>query len=180
MTKKTEDIGAMEKDPPDFSPSILRTRGVWTFLWIFLTILAVETLGFLLIRVNIAQSAGEVFIAIDLFTPFVLVFGALTLGYLYYSRYTRRILILGAETVTLKIGKKTYEYKWRDFSIVSLSIATSTVGVKGYLIRLYEVDIKGEYIDLPVYRFSKDFDVFDLRKQIATKLKTIQAESKSP
>ncbi|MFW9778458.1 MAG: hypothetical protein ACFFE8_06340 [Candidatus Heimdallarchaeota archaeon] len=179
MAEESDRMENLEEKQPEISPSVLKTRGTWNIIWIVLTILAIETLGFVLIRVNVAQSAGETIIVIDLFTPIILIFGALTLGYLYYTRYVRRSLTLGDEIITFVIGKKTHEYRWRDFSMVSLAISTGTVGVKGFLIRLYEEDIKGEYIDLPIYRFSKDIDVFDLRRQIAKKLETIRAESKS-
>ncbi|MFW9855326.1 MAG: hypothetical protein ACFFFG_09695 [Candidatus Thorarchaeota archaeon] len=165
-----------EKDTPlkpseEFSPNILQTRALWNFLWIFLTILAVETLGFVLIRVNIAAWQG--IIVIDLGAVFFLILGALTLGYLYYTRYVKRVIIFGDKRFSISVGKNLYQYEWKNFRMVALAIARGTAGVKGFLIRIYQGDLESEYVDLPIYRFSKKINAFDLRSQIDEKISSV-------
>ncbi len=157
-------------------PIIMESRRGFTIILIFLTILAIEVFGFFLIRSSIAQSVGEPMIIIDIPSVIVLIVGAFTITYLYYTRYIKRVITLGKDNFSLKVGKRLFEYKWEDFSLVALSVATSAAGIKGFSIRIYEDDLEGEYVELPIYRFSKSIDVFDIRNQIEEKIRGTQAQ----
>lgn len=164
----------------EFSPTTLTTRPLFTLIFIFVIVLAIELLGFTVIRLSIAQALGEVNIAIDLGSVIAILLGAITITYLYYTRYAKRILIVEKDGFTLFIGKRSYDYTWEDFSLVALSMSYSATGIRGFIIRLFESDLEGEYVDLPVYRFpQKDFDVFDLRSQINEYVQQSQSQSKS-
>ncbi|MFW9905510.1 MAG: hypothetical protein ACFFFH_14305 [Candidatus Thorarchaeota archaeon] len=150
-------------------PIVIQSKAGFTLIMIFLTILAIEFLGFIFLRLSIAQTFGELLIIIDIPSVIVLLIGAVTLTYLYYTRYVRRVLTLDHINFSLKVGKRLYEYEWSDFSIVALSIATAAAGVKGYTIRLYK-NVDGEYVELPIYRFPKTINVFNLRDLIEKKV----------
>ncbi|UCG01174.1 MAG: hypothetical protein JSW11_16340 [Candidatus Heimdallarchaeota archaeon] len=93
------------------------------------------------------------------------------MSYLYFTRYVKRTLVLKPDGFVLTVGKRSFEYSWSDFSVVSLSVSYSHYGAKGFMIKLYEEDLEGDYVDLPIYRFSsKEIDVFDLRNQIEQKI----------
>lgn len=161
---------SIEIPSTDAESNVLTAAGRSTFLLSFLTILAVETFGFFTLRSTIAQSLGQSLIVIDLGSIIVLFLGAGTLSYLYYTRYVRRQLIFTNNSVCLRIGKRDFEYKWKEFKIVALSIASSHVGAKGFSIRIYPEELEGEYVELPIYKFSKDIDVFELRANIEQKI----------
>ncbi len=192
---ETQNTTSTKQDP---FPIMIKTKAGLTIFIIFLTTIAIETIGFVLIRLSIAQVLGEILIAIDLGSVIVLFIGGLTLTYLYYTRYVRREIILGKNNFSLKVGKRLFEYKWSEFSLVALSIATSAIGIKGFSIRIYADDLEGEYVELPIYRFPKRpqkvifsdpltifdssgelIDVFDLRKKISNKIRSIQAQQEN-
>ncbi len=157
-------------------PIIMESRRGFIIILIFLTILAVEVFGFFLIRSSIAQSVGEPMIIIDIPSVIVLIVGAFSLTYLYYTRYVKRVITLGQDNFSLKVGTRLFEYEWKDFALVALSVATAAAGIKGFSIRIYEDDLEGEYVELPIYRFPKSIDVFDLRSQIEEKIRSTQAQ----
>ena len=192
---ETQDTTSTKQEP---FPITIKTKAGLTIFIIFLTVIAIEAIGFVLVRLSIAQALGEILIAIDLGSVIVLFIGALTLTYLYYTRYVQREIILGQNNFSLKVGKRLFEYKWNEFSLVALSIATATVGIKGFSIRIYEDDLEGEYVELPIYRFPKQtqklifsdpstiidsagkiMSVFDLRKKISDKVRSIQAQQEN-
>ncbi|MFX1285989.1 MAG: hypothetical protein ACFFB5_20265 [Promethearchaeota archaeon] len=157
-------------------PIIIESRRGLTLILIFIIILAIEVFGFFLIRSVVAQSVGEQIIIIDVPSVIVLIIGAFTLTYLYYTHYVKRVITLGQDSFSLKVGKRLYEYKWNEFSFVALSVATSAAGIKGFTIRIYQTDLEGDYVELPIYRFTKSVDVFDLRNQIEEKIRNTQAQ----
>ena len=159
----------------DSESRIFRTSEKSTLLLSFLLVLTVETIGFFIIRSNIAIAMGQALIVIDLGSVIVLLFGAATLTYLYYTRYVRRELIFENKSFILKIGKRSFKYNWNEFKIVALSISSSHVGPKGFCIRLYINDLEGEYVEIPVYRFSKDIDPFSFRNEVHDKIKMIRS-----
>lgn len=171
-----EQSKVQEIDPifEEIFPIIHKTKGYFSIIMIFLIIFALEILGFTSLRYQIAQIFGEEYIVIDIFSVIVQIMGAITLSYLYYTRYLKRELVFDKNTIIFKIGKRKYEYKWDEFSFVSLSIASSHIGAKGFSIRLYESDLEGEYVDLPVYRFPTITDIFDLRIKIDRKIKSLK------
>jgi hypothetical protein len=155
------------------------TKASYSLILTFLIIFASEILGFTILRYQIAQALGEAYVVIDIFSILAQIIGALSLTYLYYTRYVKRVLILDKDKVTLKIGKRKYEYSWDEFSFVSLSIASSHIGAKGHSIRLYENDLDGEYVDLPVYRFPTIIDIFDLREKINKKIQSVSKKQRN-
>ncbi|MFW9997170.1 MAG: hypothetical protein ACFFD4_34320 [Candidatus Odinarchaeota archaeon] len=160
-------------------PLTLKSRALFPMLFAFVIILAVEILGFTTLRLQIARALGEAMIAVDFGSVAVMIFGALSISYYYYTRYAKRELILSKEGFTLKVGhKNVYEYTWSEFSLVALSLSYSATGTRGYLIRLFENDLEGEYVDLPLYRFSKKPNVFDLRSQIVEMVRLNQSKTK--
>ena len=98
--------------------------------------------------------------------------------YWYYSRYVSRTLTFTEAGFTIRVGKRFFEYPWKEFSIVALSMASSATGTKGHVIRLYVSDLDGEYVDLPMYRFTKIIDTFELREQIEATVRLNQPQIK--
>ena len=157
----------------DSETVILTAANKSTLLLSFFLILTVETIGFFVIRSNIAQAMGQELVVIDLGSIIVLFLGAGTLAYLYYTRYVRRQIILNNKSFCLKVGKRQFDYQWNEFKLVALSIASSHIGAKGFSIRVYTDDLEGEYVELPVYKFSKQVDIFELRTNIEEKIRNI-------
>lgn len=158
--------------------TIYKTKAGFSILLTFGIILTLESLAFIMIGFFISRVTGVPLIPINLITIGFMLFGAYFLTYYYYSRYVRRELILDSEGVCLKVGKRSFEYPWSDFSIVALSVSYSHFGAKGYLIKLFEDDLKGEYIDLPIYRFPKQIDAFSLRHEIEERVRQSQDRKK--
>jgi hypothetical protein len=154
----------------DSESTTLVTSGKSTLVLAFFMVLAIETIGFFTIRSSIAQSLGQTLVVIDLGSVIVLFLGAATLAYLYYTRYVKRQIIFRNDTFTLMVGKRKFEYNWDEFSFVALSIASSHIGAKGFSIRIYTDDLEGEYVELPMYRFTKQIDIFELRQKINEKV----------
>ncbi|MHA1994545.1 MAG: hypothetical protein ACW97Z_08405 [Candidatus Hodarchaeales archaeon] len=176
--KSSPDIKPFEIPSSGSDSASLRTYGKMTLILAFLLVLAIETMGFFMIRSTIAQAMGQALIVIDLGSVIVLFLGAGTLTYFYYTRYVRREILFEAKSFTLKIGKREFSYEWDEFSLVTLSTASATYGPKGFSIRLYTDDLEGEYVELPMYRFTKGVDVFDLRTMIEDKVKIAAKEVK--
>jgi hypothetical protein len=170
MQSSTPNIKTIEIPYSESESVSITSTGKMAIILAFLLILAVETIGFFIIRSTIAQSMGQALIVIDLGSIIVLFLGAGTLSYLYITRYVRREILFLDKTVTLKIGKREYEYQWDEFSLVALSTASASYGPKGYCIRLFIDDLEGEYVELPIYRFSKSVDAFDIRDKIEEKV----------
>ncbi|MHA2173973.1 MAG: hypothetical protein ACXACP_04235 [Candidatus Hodarchaeales archaeon] len=145
--------------------------GIGIILTFGLALLLVSTL-FIMSGTLVMQITREVLIPINIITISALLFGAIVVTYYYHTRYVRRKLIITPEGCTLSVGTRLFEYKWSEFSIVALSVSYSTYGPKGYIIKLFEDDLEGEYIDLPIYRFSKSIDIFDLRSYIEKKVRS--------
>ncbi|MFX1547107.1 MAG: hypothetical protein ACFFCU_12970, partial [Promethearchaeota archaeon] len=112
-------------------------------------ILAIVSFGFVTIGMFTSQITGVRLIPINLITISLALGGAVLGTYYYHTRYVRRELILNPDGFCLKIGKRSYEYSWSDFSIVALSVSTSHYGAKGYVIKLFKEDLEGDYVDLP-------------------------------
>jgi hypothetical protein len=151
-------------------PDVIKTKGVFTIILVFLAFSSALLLGFVVFRLILAQALGEIIIIVDLGSVIVLIIGALTLTYLYYTRYVKREIVFTKSNFTLKVGKRIFEYKWKEFSIVALSIAVTTSGIKGFTIRLYNTDLEGDYVELPLYRFPKSIDVFTIRNLVEIKI----------
>jgi hypothetical protein len=150
----------------EFFPIAYKTSAKLTVTFTFFVVLALGLLGFVMLRMAIAESMGQEAFAIDIFSVSILIVGSMSLTYLYYKRYAKRELIITKESCTLIVGNRSYDYTWKEFTIVALSVSPSSTGIKGFVIRLYESDLDGEYVDLPVYRFPKKVDVFELRREI--------------
>ena len=136
--------------------------------------LAVVSFGFITVGFFIYQIVGIPGIPINLITIALAMFGATIGTYFYHTRYVRRQLTMNSDGFALKIGKRLYEYSWSDFSLVALSVSYSHYGAKGYIIKLYVDDLQGEYVDLPIYHFSKSIDIFSLRNEIEEKVRLAQ------
>ena len=151
---------------------ILETKGRLAKLFIFLIALTLETLGFFVMRLSIARGLGQEYIAVDILTMIVLVIGAFSVAYWYYTRYVKRRIIFGEKKFQLDIGKHSYQYDWSDFSLVALTVSPSHAGIKGYMIRVYEKDLDSEYVDIPLYRFPLgDLTHFKIREMIEEAVK---------
>jgi hypothetical protein len=152
--------------------------GVGIILSFGLSLMLVSVL-FIITGTIVAQVTGEYLIPINIFTIVLLLIGAVVVTYYYHTRYVRRILVIGSDGISLSIGQRVHEYKWSDFSIVALSVSYSTYGPKGYIIKLFESDLQGEYVDLPIYRFSKTMDIFDLRNLVEERVRSTKKEISS-
>ncbi len=137
--------------------------------------LTIMSFGFITIGMFTTQLVGAVAIPINLFTIGLVLVGTVIATYYYHTRYVRKAMILKPDGFCLKIGKRSFEYEWADFSLVVLSVASSHYGAKGYIIKLYVDDFDSEYVDLPIYRFSKSIDIFDLRHQIIERVRLAQS-----
>ena len=105
--------------PSVYSESVtLETSEKSTLLLSFFLVLAIETIGFFIIRSSIAKSLGQSLIVIDLGSIIVLFLGAATLSYLYYTRYVKRKIILQKDSFVLMVGKRKFEYNWNEFSFI--------------------------------------------------------------
>jgi len=153
--------------------------GISIFL-IFGIVLMLESLFFIAMGAVITQATGVPGIPINVITIGALLFGAMVFTYYYHTRYVKRMLILGKDSVEVKIGKREFKYDWSDFKIIALSVSYSSYGAKGFILKLFEDDLEsGEYIDLPIYKFpKKQVDVFDLRNEIQEKLRLIHSKDK--
>lgn len=147
--------------------------GVGIILTFGLSLLLVSTL-FIMSGALVTQITGEVFVPINIITIGALLFGAIMVTYYYHTRYVKRKLIISPNGCSMSIGKRIFEYKWSEFAIVALSVSFSTYGPKGYIIKLFEDNLEGEYIDLPIYRFPKSIDVFDLRNYIEERVRSLK------
>ncbi|MFX0206297.1 MAG: hypothetical protein ACFFDT_09935 [Candidatus Hodarchaeota archaeon] len=136
--------------------------------------LTIVSFGFISVGYFVYQILGIPGIPINLLTIALAVFGAVIGTYFYHTRYVRRELTMNSEGFALKIGRRLYEYSWSDFSVVALSVSFSHYGAKGYIIKLYVDDLEGEYVDLPIYHFSKSIDIFSLRKEVEEKVRLAQ------
>lgn len=134
-------------------------------------ILTIMSLGFITIGIFVSQLTGVGAIPINLITIGFMLVGAIIATYYYHSRYVRKKLILEPDGFCLKVGKRSFEYQWSEFSLVALSVSYSHYGAKGFIIRLYVDDLDGEYVDLPIYQFSKSIDIFDLRQQVEERVR---------
>ncbi len=141
--------------------------------------LCIMSFGFITIGMFTTQLVGAVAISINLFTIGLVLFGAVIATYYYHTRYVRKEMILKPDGFSLKIGKRLFEYDWADFSLVVLSVAYSHYGAKGFIIKLYVDDFESEYVDLPIYRFPKTIDIFDLRQQITERVRLAQSGVKN-
>ncbi len=144
----------------------LSTRVGFSILLVYGIILLLESIFFLMTGILLTEITGTILIPINIATIAFLLLGAVFFTYYYHTRYVKRELILGPESFSISIGKRKWEYKWSDFSIAALSVSYSHYGAKGFIIKLFEDDLEGEYVDLPIYRFPKSINVFDLRNQI--------------
>jgi hypothetical protein len=168
MTKnEAQDLPSIRQEP---LPDVIETKGVITIIMIFVIFSSALVLGFVALRLMLAQVLGEIIIIVDLGSVIVLIIGAFTLTYFYYTRYIKREIVFTNSTVALKVGKRVFEYKWNEFSIVALSIGVATSGIKGFTIRLYDTDLEGDYVELPIYRFPKSVDVFTIRNLVENKI----------
>ncbi len=150
-----------------------------SILLVYGIVLMLESIFFIFIGAVIIQVTGVPGIPINPITIGSLLLGAAIFTYYYHTRYVKRTLIIGKDTVELKIGKREFKYNWSDFTIVALSVSYAAYGAKGFMIKLFEDDLEGEYIDLPIYKFpKKGVDVFDLRNQIQEKLRLIHSKDK--
>jgi hypothetical protein len=138
--------------------------------------LCVVSFAFITVGIFTSQLIGIYAIPINIVTIALLLLGATIATYYYHTRYIRRELILNTDGFCLKLGRRIYEYIWSDFSIVALSVSYSHYGAKGYIIKLFVDDLEGEYVDLPIYHFSKSIDVFGLRNQIEEKVRLARSE----
>ncbi|MHA2246719.1 MAG: hypothetical protein ACXADY_17380 [Candidatus Hodarchaeales archaeon] len=136
-------------------------------------ILLLETVAFITIGMFTSQITGVMMIPINLLTIGLMLFGAVVATYYYYTRYVKKELILTQDGLCLMIGKRSFDYLWSDFSLVALSVSHTHYGAKGFIIKLFVDDLDGEYVDLPIYRFPKSINVFDLRNQIEKKVRDI-------
>ncbi|MHA2304518.1 MAG: hypothetical protein ACXACU_03930, partial [Candidatus Hodarchaeales archaeon] len=152
-------------------PNVIKTKGGFTIIVFFTIFSSALVLGFVVLRLILAQALGEIIIIVDLGSVIVLIIGAITLTYFYYTRYIKREIVFTDSTLALKVGKRVFEYKWNEFSVVALSLAIATSGIKGFTIRLYNTDLEGDYVELPIYRFPKSVDVFTIRNLVETKVK---------
>lgn len=139
--------------------------------------LCVVSFAFITIGIFTSQLMGIYAIPINLFTISLLLIGAIIATYYYHTRYIKRELILKPDGFWLKIGRRSYEYLWSDFSIVALSVSYSHYGAKGFIIKLFVDDLEGEYVDLSIYHFSKSIDAFNLRSQIEEKVRLAHAQN---
>lgn len=137
--------------------------------------LTIMSFAFITIGMFTTQLVGVVAIPINLITIGLVLFGAVIATYYYHTRYVRKEMILKPDGFCLKIGKRLFEYEWAEFSLVVLSVASSHYGAKGFVIKLFVDDFDGEYVDLPIYRFPKATDIFDLRLQITERVRLAQS-----
>ena len=154
------------------------TKIGFSIVFSFGIVLLIMTFAFITIGFFTTQLIGAVAIPINLFTIGLMLVGAVIATYYYHTRYVRKEMILEPDGFCLKIGKRTFEYEWADFSLVVLSVAYSHYGAKGFIIKLYVDDLDSEYVDLPIYRFSGSIDVFDLRQQITERVRLAQSGEK--
>jgi len=155
------------------------TKIGFSILLSFGIMLAIVSFGFITVGLLIYETIGIPGIPINIITIVLALVGAAMGTYFYHTRYVRRELVLNSEGFSLRIGKRIYEYSWSDFSLVALSVSYSHYGAKGYIIKLYEGDLEGEYVDLPIYHFSKSIDIFSLRQEIETKVRLAQTTNSS-
>ena len=137
--------------------------------------LAIMSLAFITFGMFTTQLVGVTAIPINIITIGLMLVGAAIATYYYHTRYVRKEMILEPDGFCLKVGKRSFEYHWADFSLVVLSVAHTHYGAKGYIIKLYVDDLEGEYVDLPIYRFPKSIDIFDLRHQITERVRLAQS-----
>lgn len=149
------DSKTQELDPELHEKEIvtLKSKNRGSIILSYLLILTGLTITFIVIRLYFAQIFGQRFIAIDLPSILVSIIGAAVLTYIYFTRYVRRVLILGPHKIRIIIGRREYDYPWSDFSIVTLGTTSASYGAKGFIIRMYEDNLESEYIDIPLYRF---------------------------
>lgn len=156
---------------------ILSTSIGISILLIFGIVLMLESIFFIAIGLVITQTTGAPGVPINVISIGALLLGAMVFTYYYHTRYVKRMLILGKDSVEVKIGKREFKYDWSDFKLVALSVSYSSYGAKGFIIKLFEDEIDGEYIDLAIYKFpNKAVDVFDLRNEIQEKLRLIHSK----
>jgi hypothetical protein len=180
MQSSTPVIKAFEIPSSESDSTLISSSGKMTIIIAFFVILAIESMGFFMLRSSIAQAMGQALIVLDLGSVIVLLLGAGTLAYFYYTRYVRKQVLFLNKKFTLKIGTRDFTYQWKEFSLVVLSTAQATYGPKGYSIRLYTDDLDGEYVELPIYRF-KNADAFEIRKKIEEKIKqSAKADKNNP
>jgi len=144
----------------------LSTRVGFSIILVYGIILLLESIFFLATGTLITQITGSPLIPINIATISFLLFGAVGFTYYYHTRYVKREIIIEPDKFSISIGKRIHEYKWIDFSLVALAVSFSHYGAKGLIIRLFEEDLEGEYVDLAIYRFPKSINVFDLRNKI--------------
>lgn len=153
-----------------------QTKHRFQMIFIFAIVLMFESLSAVVLLLLLTNIFGELILVIDLPSIVLLIIGAITITYYYITRYVKRVLILEPKGFCLKVGKRSFEYLWSDFSLVALSVAYSYYGAKGFVIKLYHDDLEGDYVDLPIYRFPKTINVFDLRNQIEEKIRFKNAQ----
>jgi len=151
-----------------------------SILLVYGIVLMLESIFFIFMGSVIIQATGVPGIPINAITLGSLLLGAIVFTYYYHTRYVKRMIILGKNTVEVRIGKREFKYDWSDFKIIALSVSYSSYGAKGFILKLFEDDLEsGEYIDLPIYKFpKKQVDVFDLRNEIQEKLRLIHSKDK--
>lgn len=169
----THDLSTEQEEVTSFS-----TKIGFSIILSFGIMLTIISFGFITIGMFTTQLMGVVAIPINLITIGLVMFGAVIATYYYHTRYVRKEMILEADGFCLKIGRRTFEYKWADFSLVVLSVAYSHYGAKGFIIKLYVDALDSEYVDLPIYRFSGSIDVFDLRQQITERVRLAKSGEK--
>ncbi len=156
----------------------LKSRKVFSNILTFGLVLTLESLIILTLQLELANVLNTDVIYINLGSLFISIAGAITFTYYYYTRFKRRILILRLDNFSLQFGKEVFEYSWKDFSLVALATASATYGAKGYIIRLYENDLDGDYVDLPLYRFPK-VDTFEMRDLVEERVLKARKSSTS-
>ena len=124
-----------ELNPENSEQTVFQSKRWFSILLTFGLILALESVAFLTLQLELANILNQTVFAINLGSIFISIAGALTFTYYYYTRFQRRIMILGSDKFSLQIGKKLFEYAWSDFSLVALATASATYGAKGYILR---------------------------------------------
>lgn len=151
------------------------TRMGISIILTFGIMLIIVSFAFITVGIFVSQITGIMFLPINLFSISLSLLGASVATYYYHTRYVRKVLIMNPDGFCLKIGKRSFEYSWSEFSMVALSVSHSHYGAKGFIIRLFVDDLEGDYVDLPIYKFPKSIDVFDIRSLVEEKVLKAQS-----